>query len=106
MGLPAAAGRRRGRRLAVSAGGLYDKRYWHMQIDGHPGYSFAEHLAAAGFIVIALDHLGVGESTDPTASGQLGLKLLATGDAEVARRSVKACAMATSSATFRRWPPP
>ncbi|WP_234897808.1 alpha/beta hydrolase [Mycolicibacterium vanbaalenii] len=72
--------------LLCLPGGLYDKRYWHMQIDGHPGYSFAEHLAAAGFIVIAVDHLGVGESADPTASGQLGLSLLASGDAEVARQ--------------------
>src|SRR6185312_2658289 len=57
-----------------------------MQIDGHPGYSFAEHLAAAGFVVITVDHLGVGMSTDPAASGQLGLELLAAGDAEVARQ--------------------
>lgn len=72
--------------LLCLPGGLYDKHYWHMQIDGHPGYSFGEHLAEAGFVVIALDHLGVGESTDPTASGQLGLELLAAGDAEVARQ--------------------
>lgn len=72
--------------LLCLAGGLYDKRYWHMQIDGHPGYSFGEHLAAAGYIVLALDHLAVGESTDPIASGQLGLELLAAGDAEVARQ--------------------
>lgn len=48
--------------LLCLAGGLYDKRYWHLQIDGHPGYSFAEHLAAAGFVVITVDHLGVGMS--------------------------------------------
>lgn len=70
--------------LLCLPGGLYDKRYWHMLIDGHPAYSFAEHLAAAGFCVIVLDHLGVGESTDPSESGELGLGLLAAGDAEVA----------------------
>jgi pimeloyl-ACP methyl ester carboxylesterase len=36
--------------------------------------------------VIAVDHLGIGESDDPIASGSLGLELLAKGDAEVARQ--------------------
>jgi alpha-beta hydrolase superfamily lysophospholipase len=72
--------------LLCLAGGTYDKHYWHLEIDGHPGYSFGEHLAGAGFIVIAADHLGIGASTDPVASGSLGLQLLAAGDADVARQ--------------------
>lgn len=72
--------------LVCLAGGTYDKHYWHLEVDGHPGYSFAEHLAAAGFIVIAVDHLGIGDSSDPTRSGPLGLELLAKGDAAVARQ--------------------
>jgi pimeloyl-ACP methyl ester carboxylesterase len=36
--------------------------------------------------VIAVDHLGIGDSTDPIASGPVGLGLLAKGDAEVARQ--------------------
>ncbi|BBZ14863.1 alpha/beta hydrolase [Mycobacterium branderi] len=72
--------------LVCLAGGVYDKHYWHMQIPGHPGYSFGEHMAEAGYIVIAVDHLGVGESTDPVDSGPLGLDMLATGDAEVLRQ--------------------
>ncbi|OBI44826.1 alpha/beta hydrolase [Mycobacterium sp. E796] len=72
--------------LVCLAGGLYDKHYWHMEIDGHPGYSFGEHIADAGYIVIAVDHLAVGESTDPVDSGPLGLELLAIGDAEVVRQ--------------------
>lgn len=72
--------------LLCLAGGTYDKHYWHTEIDGYPGYSFGEHLAAAGYIVIALDHLGVGESSDPRASARVGLELLAAGDAEVARQ--------------------
>ena len=72
--------------LVCLAGGLYDKHYWHLDIPGHPGYSFGEHLADAGYIVIAVDHLGVGDSTDPVSSGPLGLELLATGDAEVVRQ--------------------
>jgi alpha-beta hydrolase superfamily lysophospholipase len=72
--------------LVCLAGGTYDKHYWHIDIDGHSGYSFGEHLAGSGFVVIAVDHLGIGDSTDPTASGPLGLELLAKGDAEVARQ--------------------
>jgi alpha-beta hydrolase superfamily lysophospholipase len=72
--------------LLCLAGGTYDKHYWHVEVEGHPAYSFGEHMAALGFVVIAVDHLGIGESTDPISSGPLGLKLLATGDAEVARQ--------------------
>lgn len=70
--------------LLCLAGGTYDKRYWHLDVPGHPGYSFAEHLAAQGYLIVALDHLGVGGSSDPRRSGNLGLRLLATGDAAVA----------------------
>ncbi len=49
--------------MALLAGGSYDKRYHHVVIDGHEGYSAAEHLAGQGNIVILLDHLGVGESS-------------------------------------------
>lgn len=68
------------------AGGTYDKHYWHIEVDGYPGYSFAEHLAGSEFVVIAVDHLAIGESADPTALGPVGLQLLARGDAEVARQ--------------------
>jgi pimeloyl-ACP methyl ester carboxylesterase len=36
-----------------------------MHIPGHPGYSFADHLTAQGYLVVAADHLGVGASTHP-----------------------------------------
>lgn len=49
--------------MALLAGGSYNKRYHHVVIAGHQGYSAAEHLAALGNIVILLDHLGMGEST-------------------------------------------
>jgi alpha-beta hydrolase superfamily lysophospholipase len=70
--------------LLCLAGGTYDKHYWHLEVPGHPGYSFAEHLAANGYLVVALDHLGVGGSSDPQHSGELGVELLARGDAAVA----------------------
>jgi pimeloyl-ACP methyl ester carboxylesterase len=51
--------------LICWAGGSYSRTYWDMHIPGHPGYSFAEHLAAHGFLVVAADHLGVGASSKP-----------------------------------------
>jgi len=53
--------------LTLLHGGSYDWRYYHIEIPGHPGYSMAQDLAARGHVVIALDQLGVGESTRPAA---------------------------------------
>src|SRR5271169_546215 len=70
--------------LLCLAGGTYDKSYWHLVVPGFPRYSFAEHMAGMGFVVVALDHLGVGGSSDPKDSGVVGLELMARGDAAVA----------------------
>lgn len=83
--------------LVCLAGGTYDWHYWHLEIPGRPGYSFAEHLAGRGFVVLALDHLGVGESSDPTNSGPVGLALLARGDAAVAHQVKSRIAAGTLS---------
>lgn len=72
--------------LICLAGGTYDWHYWHLEVPGRAGYSFAEHLAHHGFAVLALDHLGVGESSDPTSAGPVGLDLLARGDSDVAQQ--------------------
>ncbi len=36
--------------LLCLAGGTYDKHYWHVEVEGHPAYSFGEHMAALGFV--------------------------------------------------------
>jgi alpha-beta hydrolase superfamily lysophospholipase len=46
-------------------GGSYGRAYWDMQVARHPGYSFAEHMTAKGYLVLAADHLGVGASSRP-----------------------------------------
>ena len=51
--------------LVCWPGGSYGRAYWDMQIPDHPGYSFADHLTAQGFAVLAADHLGVGASSRP-----------------------------------------
>jgi pimeloyl-ACP methyl ester carboxylesterase len=57
--------------LVCAPGGTYDKRYWHLEVPGHPGYSFGEDLAERGVVVVAFDHLGVGESTRCDDPGRL-----------------------------------
>src|SRR5215217_5998387 len=52
--------------LVCWPGGSYARAYWDMHIDGHPGYSFADHMAAQGYVVVAADHLGVGASSKPS----------------------------------------
>jgi hypothetical protein len=46
-------------------GGSYGRDYWDVRLPGRTGYSFAEHMTARGFIVIAADPLGVGDSGRP-----------------------------------------
>jgi pimeloyl-ACP methyl ester carboxylesterase len=44
-------------------GGSYTKAYWHLEVPGRSGYSFGEHLAARGMLVVAVDNLGSGDSS-------------------------------------------
>jgi alpha-beta hydrolase superfamily lysophospholipase len=67
-------------------GASYDKHYWHYEMPGYPDYSFATHLAARGYVVIAVDHLGAGQSTDPRPGRPRNLALLASAGADVVRQ--------------------
>jgi pimeloyl-ACP methyl ester carboxylesterase len=51
--------------LICWSGGSYARAYWDMHIPGHAGYSFADHMTAQGYLVVAADHLGVGASSRP-----------------------------------------
>jgi pimeloyl-ACP methyl ester carboxylesterase len=57
-------------------GGSYSRAYWDMEIPGYPGYSFAAHMAAQGFVVIAADHLGVGASSKPTDGDRVNFETM------------------------------
>lgn len=58
-------------------GGSYTKAYYHMTIDGYEGYSFAEYFADRGYIVVAIDHLGMGDSAHPSDAGVLTPQVVA-----------------------------
>lgn len=49
--------------MAAFPGGGYSRGYYDMHFPGHEGYSEAEYHASRGIVFVALDHLGVGEST-------------------------------------------
>jgi pimeloyl-ACP methyl ester carboxylesterase len=58
------------RPVAVFAvpGGGYSRGYFDLQFPGRPGYSEAEYHVARGLIHVAIDHVGVGDSTIPDLS--------------------------------------
>lgn len=67
-------------------GGSYDRTYWHLEVPGRSGYSFAEHAVAAGFTCVIIDNLGTGRSTRPEDGAVLTLEAVAMAN-ERARRS-------------------
>jgi pimeloyl-ACP methyl ester carboxylesterase len=44
-------------------GGGMNRRYFDLGGETQPGFSFARQMAASGMITVAIDHLGVGDST-------------------------------------------
>jgi pimeloyl-ACP methyl ester carboxylesterase len=52
-----------GRVIFASPGGGYARGYYDMSFAGHQDYSQAAHHLARGHVVVAYDHLGVGDSS-------------------------------------------
>ncbi len=74
---------RPGRPVIVFAvpGGGYARGYFDMHFDGHEGYSQAEHHCAKGLVLVAIDHVGVGDSSQPEPAAIRLETLAATHDA-------------------------
>lgn len=66
--------------LFALPGGGYSRGYYDMHFSGHSGYSQAEHHVARGLAVVAIDHLGVGDST-PAVSGEVRIEDIAAANA-------------------------
>ena len=49
--------------IFASPGGGYSQHYFNMHFPGHEGYSEAEYHTSRGIVFVAMDHLGVGESS-------------------------------------------
>jgi hypothetical protein len=50
----------------------YRRTYRDLHVEGEEGYSFAEHAADLGHIVVALHNIGVGASSPPIGGGDVG----------------------------------
>jgi len=74
--------------IAAFPGGGYSRGYFNMRFPGRHGYSQAEHHTAAGFALIAGDHLGVGESTIPDLT-RLTMEMIAAGNDHAVRTVLK-----------------
>jgi pimeloyl-ACP methyl ester carboxylesterase len=72
--------------LVCWPGGSYARAYWDMRIPGHSGYSFAEHMTAQGFLVVAADHLGVGASSKPTDGDRVTFETMSDAAASFVRQ--------------------
>jgi pimeloyl-ACP methyl ester carboxylesterase len=74
-------------------GGSYTKSYWHLEVPGLPGYSFAQHMASSGMLVVTVDHLGTGESSRHPRAIDLTPEVVAAANAtaftEVAARAAE-----------------
>jgi Serine aminopeptidase, S33 len=85
-------------------GGSYARAYWDMHVPGNRGYSFAEHMTAQGFVVVAADHLGVGASSKPVDGDQVNFATMGAAAASfVAQLRVR---LADGSAEFGGRPLP
>jgi pimeloyl-ACP methyl ester carboxylesterase len=67
--------------LVCWPGGSYSRAYWEMDIPGHPGYSFADHMTAQGYLVVAADPLGVGASSKPGDGDRVNLETMSAASA-------------------------
>jgi len=67
----------------ASPGGGYGRRYFDLPPFNGEAYSQAKHHVAAGFVVVAYDHLGVGDSTCPENEELSNETIAAANDAAV-----------------------
>jgi pimeloyl-ACP methyl ester carboxylesterase len=70
-----------GMALVCLAGGNMNRRYYDLQVEGDDTFSFAVQMTARGFVVIAIDHLGLGESTRPEDGYALTADVIAAANA-------------------------
>lgn len=67
--------------LVCLAGGNMNRRYFDLQVEGDDSFSFATQMTARGFIVVTIDHLGLGDSSRPEDGYALTPDILAQANA-------------------------
>ena len=63
--------------LCCLPGGYLTRRYYDLDAEGDSSYSFSAFMAERGFVTVALDHLGSGESSKPEDPDELSLARVA-----------------------------
>ncbi|MDB5985940.1 MAG: hypothetical protein JWR16_993 [Nevskia sp.] len=69
--------------LVALHGAGYDRRYYDI---AHEGYSFAQYFTARGYHVLAIDHLGMGRSSQPQPERRVTRGLVAATNDRVVRQ--------------------
>lgn len=68
--------------LVCLPGGGMNRRYFDLRAEGDDSFSFAREMQSRGFIVITMDHLGIGESSRPADGYALDTDVIARANAE------------------------
>lgn len=84
--------------FALPGGGV-TRHYFDIQIPGHDGYSEAEYHVTHGFIFVAIDHLGVGDSTT-TSLDTMHIEDIAAADDSAVREISRRLADGTLSSGY------
>lgn len=69
--------------LVCLPGGGMTRRYFDLPVENDDSFSFARQMVARGFVVILIDHLGVGESTRPADGYAVTPELVTKANANV-----------------------
>ncbi|MGH8460085.1 MAG: alpha/beta hydrolase [Stenotrophobium sp.] len=75
--------------LVCLPGGGMTRRYFDLDVEGDPTFSFAKQMVARGFVVILIDPLGVGESTRPADGYAVTAEVVAEANANVTAQIVR-----------------
>lgn len=70
-------GNSNGTLLVCLPGGSYSRFYYQAKFENFEGYSFTDYMKAKGFTVLALDHLGMGDSARPESVEHLDKSCIA-----------------------------
>jgi pimeloyl-ACP methyl ester carboxylesterase len=67
--------------VALPGGGM-TRRYFDMPVEGDDTFSFAKQMVARGFVVVLIDHLGIGESSRPVDGYAVTAEVVAKANAK------------------------
>lgn len=74
--------------LVCLPGGGMTRRYFDLEVESDDTFSFAKEMVARGFVVVLIDHLGVGESTRPADGYAVTAEVVAKANAHVTTQIV------------------